>query len=316
MNSSTFSSRLVCAWFALFATLSVPAVSQDRNNLVRRCLSIGDVNQRVDCLEAGAPPASEAASAPDANPARSQRANPSFDCRAARNSIERAICGDATLSEWDSRMGRLFQQSIRLAKDRQSLLENQRLWLNQRDGGCGALADTAIWSCLLEMTKSRATALAKTAASPVEAVPTAQSSPALVMPTTSQDRVQFPLNEPLGNRSPSTSPASQSGPSTNTHSEDNNFASMTLLIVFVLGAAIAFKTFSAMRRKQRLVAKYGDEIATLIVAHKVWQGMTEEQLTESWGVPVDVGHEIIRTNIKETWKYAKQVRTGSITECI
>jgi uncharacterized protein YecT (DUF1311 family) len=303
MNSFTFSTRLAYTWFALLATLSVPAVSQDRNNLVRHCLSIADVNQRVDCLETGAPP--EAASAPDANPTKQQRTNPSFDCRAARSAIERAICGDATLSEWDSRMGRLFQLSLRLAKDRQALLESQRLWLNQRDGSCGALADTGIWSCLVEMTKSRAAALAKMAASALEAVPTAQPSAALVMPTTSQARVEFPSNEPLGNRGPSTSPVSQNGPTTSTRSDDNNFASMTLLIVFVLGAAIVLKKFSAMRRKQRLVAKYGGEIAALIVARKVWQGMTEEQLTESWGVPVDLGHEIIRANIKETWKYGQ-----------
>jgi uncharacterized protein len=302
MDSFIFCTRQLCTGFALLITLSVSASSQDRNTLVQRCLSISDVNARVDCLETGVVPNSEAPSALDANSAKQPRANPSFDCRAARTSIERAICGDVTLSEWDSRMGKLFQQALRLTKDRQSLLENQRLWLVQRDTNCSALADTAIWSCLLEMTKSRTVALTKATIPNVEVATTAQPSPT---PTTSPSRVQSPTNEPPGNPSPSTSLASQKTSSTSTPSGDDNSGSLTVLIIFVLGTAIALKILSTIRRKRRLIAKYGEEIAAMIIAGKVWQGMTDEQLTDSWGSPVDVGREIIRTKTKETWKYGQ-----------
>jgi uncharacterized protein YecT (DUF1311 family) len=156
MNSFIFCARVLSAGLALLVMLSMPAISQDRDSLTRRCLSIANVNERIDCLETGVAPDSGASSASSINPSKQPSPNPSFDCRAARTSIERAICGDVTLSDWDSRMGRLFQQALRLAKDRQSLLENQRLWLIQRDRSCNAVADAAIWSCLLEMTEFRA----------------------------------------------------------------------------------------------------------------------------------------------------------------
>lgn len=303
MHSFIFCARVLCAGLALPVMLSMPAASQDRDSLARRCLSIADINERIDCLEAGAAPDSGPASPSNTNPLRQPSANPSFDCRAARTSIERAICGDVTLSDWDSRMGRLFQQTLRLAKDRQSLSENQRLWLIQRDHSCGAVADGAIWSCLLEMTKARVTALTKPV-STVEALPPVQTSPTLVTPVTPQGRAESPPNEP-GNSALSTSPVSQKGSSTGAPSGDNNFSPMILLAVFVLGIAIALRTLGAIRRKKRLVARFGEEIAALIIARKVWQGMTEEQLTESWGNPVDVGREIIRSKVKETWKYGQ-----------
>ena len=43
------------------------------------------------------------------------------------------------------------------------------------------------------------------------------------------------------------------------------------------------------RRRETLVAKYGSEqVADDIMAHKIWQGMTSEQLVDSWGQPADV----------------------------
>ena len=89
MDSFIFSTRLWCAGFAFLLTLSVPAASQDRNSLFQRCLSIADVNERVDCLETGVALDSGAASASNANPGRQPRTTPSFDCRVARSSPHR-----------------------------------------------------------------------------------------------------------------------------------------------------------------------------------------------------------------------------------
>jgi uncharacterized protein YecT (DUF1311 family) len=311
MSFLIFSARPLFVVFVLLVSLSETAISQDQNSLARRCFSITDVNERIDCLEAGGA-SSEAVPPPGANAARQPRVNPSFDCRAARGSIARAICGDATLSEWDFRMGQAFQQSLRLAKDRQAFLEGQRLWLVQRDSSCGSVADSAVWSCLLEMTKSRAAALEKAAATLVEVAPTVQASPTPAVPAMPQSRTQSALNEPTNNRSPTPPPAAQNVPSTSVSSGDKSSGvgdtgsgSLLLLIVFGFGLVIALSMFSAIRRKRHLIAKYGHEIAAKIIAHQVWQGMTEEQLTDSWGSPVDVGREIIRTKVKETWKYGQ-----------
>lgn len=35
----------------------------------------------------------------------------------------------------------------------------------------------------------------------------------------------------------------------------------------------------------------------------IWQGMTEEQLIDSWGKPVAKDHRIYKTKISETFKY-------------
>ncbi|KQW21377.1 hypothetical protein ASC80_14950 [Afipia sp. Root123D2] len=59
------------------------------------------------------------------------------------------------------------------------------------------------------------------------------------------------------------------------------------------------------RRREELIGKYGQEVAEEILAGKVWQGMSEPQLLDSWGSPVEVGREVIRNKVKETWKYGQ-----------
>lgn len=164
--------RLVGVGLAAFLVLGGSAVAQDLR--VQRCLSIADIDARVDCLETGVVPESSVASPAAPNPSKQLRPSPSFDCRAARTSIERAICSDTTLSEWDSRLGKLFQEALQQAKDRQALLENQHLWLVQRDASCSSVADTAIWSCVLETTRARVTSLAKAIATVAEATQATQ----------------------------------------------------------------------------------------------------------------------------------------------
>src|SRR6266480_1846853 len=115
----------------LLTLMSGVAASPDRSNSVRHCLSIVDVNERIDCLETGSPFDPGTLSTP--NQAARARALPRFECRLARTATERTICADAILSEWDARMGQVLQQAVRRSKDNPSLLEGQRLWLAQRD---------------------------------------------------------------------------------------------------------------------------------------------------------------------------------------
>jgi hypothetical protein len=218
-------------------------------------------------------------------------------------------------------MGQLFQQSLRLTKDRQSLLEGQRLWLAQRDASCGAVADTIIWSCLLEMTKSRAATLTKITATAAEIAQAVLPPPA---PTTLPGRTEPSTNgAPVRPIDLSASQVSQNERSEGASPPKGSFLTTASLIALALGLTLALKVFGNIRRKtrlaqeqerieerrlaegNRLVMKYGEEITARIIARQVWQGMTDEQLIESWGNPADVGREIIKARIKETWKYGQ-----------
>jgi hypothetical protein len=223
-------------------------------------------------------------------------------------------------------MGQFFQQALKKVRDNRSLVESQRLWLAERDSRCGALADTAIWSCLLEMTKLRTAALSQVTPGFGDAS-AAQTSPAPVTSTTLQSRTEFTSNSASsGVVGPLASQTSQNDRSTDVSSQGLAFSFAVSLVVFALGLTITLSVFNGMRHKRRmaeeqqlledlraaeenrLVVKYGEEIAARILAHEVWQGMTAEQLTESWGNPADVGREIIRARIKETWKYQQTGR--------
>lgn len=102
---------------------------------------------------------------PTADFLRQARATPSFDCQAARTSIERAICSDTTLSEWDAQMGAALQNASRASKDRQPVLQSQPLRVRQRDNMCGTVAEIKLWTCPFEAARSRV------AFEPTQAIP-------------------------------------------------------------------------------------------------------------------------------------------------
>lgn len=74
--------------------------------------------------------------------------------------------------------------------------------------------------------------------------------------------------------------------------------------VFVLREAA--KRRARKRRYDRLMAKYGDaSIVDRIMDAEMWQGMTAEMLTDSWGSPIDRDREVYKTRTTETWKYGQ-----------
>jgi uncharacterized protein len=285
------------AWSALVA----PAAAQDAGR-VARCVAIQDVNERIDCLEGRS-------SAPDPlapSPERSRPApnGPSYDCRTAATSVERAICADPVLSEWDFRMGQQYQQALRLRRgpDYKSFVESQRSWIQQRNSTCAAVSGNAVWSCVLDMTKQRIALLS-------EAPPAADPTPAASPLAQSTPR---PQNLPLV-----TQPAVvQKNPDVSTAPQTSTGPNPLLVVIFIVGALIgAMVVYNNVKRReeerrraaerQRLVAKYGAEIADRILAGVIWQGMTEEQLLESRGSPVDKDYEVRKSTSKETWKYGQ-----------
>jgi uncharacterized protein YecT (DUF1311 family) len=306
------------AGIVLLGFLIVNAAQGQEGNFPARCVSIPNVDERIECLE------SRGASLDQASPDAKQptRIGPSFDCRAATSSMERAICGDPALSEWDLRMGQQYQQALRQKKpaDAQALVESQRSWILQRNSTCGAVPGNAVWSCIMDMTKKRIAALSEPQLVTVEATPAPQPYPAS----------QSNPAQPIAGASPRTQPTSSpsepksNAPPSSVTSEGPN---PLLVALFVLCAAIgAIAVFNNIRRRERLVAeqrclaaeqrrlaaerqqlvdKYGDSVADRILSHQIWQGMTEEHLIESWGNPADRDYEIKHSKTKETWKYGR-----------
>ena len=62
--------------------------------------------------------------------------------------------------------------------------------------------------------------------------------------------------------------------------------------------------YANKKRREYLLAKYHDQVVVnKIMQRLVWQGMTEEQLIDSWGRPAAKGQKIYKTKVTETFKY-------------
>jgi uncharacterized protein YecT (DUF1311 family) len=301
-----------CAGIVLLGFLIAKAAQGQEGNLTARCVSIPNVDERIECLESRG--ASLDRAPPDVK--QSTRIGPSFDCRAATSSMERAICGDPALSELDLRMGQQYQQALRQKKatDAQALVDSQRSWILQRNSTCGAVPGSAVWSCIVDMTKKRIATLSETPLVTVEETPARQPNPVSQSNPSQPNAGAAPRTQPTF--APSNAPQSNA-PSSSVTSEGPN---QLLVALFVMCAAIgAIAVFNNIRRRERLVAeqrrlaaerqrlvdKYGDCVADRILAHQIWQGMTEEHLIESWGSPADRDYEIKHSKTKETWKYGQ-----------
>ena len=303
----------------LLTLTSGVAVSQDRSNSVRHCLSIVDVNERIECLETGSIPDPGSLATP--HQAARARTPPGYERRLARAATERTIHPDATLSQWDARAGQALQQAVRRSKDK-----GQRLWLVERNKRCGAPGNSTFAACSLEMTKQHVTAPSKGTTIVTAAATAASPSPLPSIPTSTVGRAPTTIESSTPKRELVAAGTAQPDSSAKTPAQEESSAIAVLFAA--VGASLAFvalRVFRKIRRRQqlaaaqklfeqqrdaewqRLVGKYGAEIAARIVAHKVWQGMTVEQLVKSWGSPADIACEIVKTRKKETWKY---VQTG------
>lgn len=108
---------------------------------------------------------------------------------------------------------------------------------------------------------------------------------------------------------PTTKPTDQS--STPPPSEEGGYAvaGIVVLLLVVFGLREAAKRRARKRRFDRLMAKYEDlSVVERIMAAKMWQGMTEEMLVDSWGSPVDRDVEVYKTRTTEVWKYGQTGR--------
>jgi hypothetical protein len=57
------------------------------------------------------------------------------------------------------------------------------------------------------------------------------------------------------------------------------------------------------QKYQNLTDKYGPDLASKLIAGKLWRGVTSEMVTDSWGKPLRINRVISATVTKEEWVY-------------
>lgn len=83
---------------------------------------------------------------------------------------------------------------------------------------------------------------------------------------------------------------------------------LLVLLFLIVAAWVAIASFNRQRRRDRLLAKFGDPaVVDKIMKGTIWQSMSQEQLVESWGRPASVDQKVMKTKTVETFKYN---RTG------
>lgn len=81
-------------------------------------------------------------------------------------------------------------------------------------------------------------------------------------------------------------------------------ALVVIAIAIVLGMVLALVAWLNARRRLQLLAKYGDgEVVNLIMHRRVWEGMTRDQLIDSWGRPAEIDERVLKTKTAHVYKY-------------
>jgi hypothetical protein len=85
-----------------------------------------------------------------------------------------------------------------------------------------------------------------------------------------------------------------------------------VLVLFIASIVASCRTKSEeVQRLARVKAKYSDPGLRQKITQKcVWVGMTSQQLQDSWGKPSGVSHRVLKTKVKETYRYGSN-RYGS-----
>ena len=60
-----------------------------------------------------------------------------------------------------------------------------------------------------------------------------------------------------------------------------------------------------VNRREMLFNKYGSKTGQAIYEHKIWKGMKNDMVFDSWGKPLRVDRIIKGSNIQERWIYAE-----------
>ena len=78
-----------------------------------------------------------------------------------------------------------------------------------------------------------------------------------------------------------------------------------------------YRHYKAKWRKARLMKKYRNEgLVNKLMEESCWQGQTEGQLLDSLGRPSVIEESVMKTRVKETWKYNKTGKDQYATSVI
>ncbi|MBN9365291.1 MULTISPECIES: hypothetical protein [unclassified Devosia] len=79
------------------------------------------------------------------------------------------------------------------------------------------------------------------------------------------------------------------------------------ILILVAAAVLVFAAFALAKRSRysRLLQKYGgdEKLVDALISKTIWQGMTEAQLLDSWGKPAAIEEKVMKTKIKQVFKY-------------
>ena len=90
-----------------------------------------------------------------------------------------------------------------------------------------------------------------------------------------------------------------------------------IVAIMVIGVAIfVWRSWRLKKRRLYLMEKYSDDLVVeRILSKKIWQGMTDTQLIDSWGSPVERAHKIYKTKSTEIFKYSELPVCTADTGC-
>jgi hypothetical protein len=79
------------------------------------------------------------------------------------------------------------------------------------------------------------------------------------------------------------------------------------VLLLVAAAVLVFVVRALARnsRYARLMEKYGgdEKLVNALLTQTIWQGMTAEQLRDSWGEPAAIEQKVMKTKVREVFKY-------------
>ena len=79
---------------------------------------------------------------------------------------------------------------------------------------------------------------------------------------------------------------------------------IALLLVAAFVLVFVARSLARNSRYARLMAKYGDDkLVQALLTQTIWQGMTTDQLRDSWGEPVAIEQRVMKTKVREVYKY-------------
>jgi len=70
-------------------------------------------------------------------------------------------------------------------------------------------------------------------------------------------------------------------------------------------AAQAIQQQQPVDRKEMLINRYGAKVGEAIYAHKIWKGMDNDMVFDSWGKPLRVDRLIKGADVQERWIYTE-----------